>query len=185
MWTSKNTLINWFILISGSLINKVSAEQWNPGNFSIAPNNISVGANITSDFSLSHNDSGLLDISYLHLNPPEELVETYEQYNTAVSDGDFSSGMAAYFKLAAMITNHTKLITDIVNDKKYYNLYLTDEIVKAAEEYAIKHGNDTEAIELFEAYLGAKPNATNAVWCNLVSDGDNTTESFYLGSEPL
>lgn len=95
------------------------------------------------------------------------------------------SGMVAYFKLAAMITNHTKLITDIVDDKKYYNLHLTDEVVKAAEEYATQHGGDTEAIELFESYLEAKPNATNAFWCKIVSDGDNTTESFYLGSKPL
>lgn len=180
MWTSKNILLNWFILISGSLINKVLAEQWNPGNFSVAPNNMTVSANIISDFSLTHNDSGLLDISYFHFNPPEELVETYEQYNTAVSEGNFSSGMVGYFKLAAMITNHTELITDIVNDKKYYNLYVTDEVVKAAEEYATKHGGDTEAIELFEAYLGAKPNAnaTNAIWCN-------TFEPFYLGNKPL
>lgn len=96
--------------------------------------------------------------------------------------------MAAYFKLAAMITNHTKLITDIVNDKKYYNLYLTDEIVKAAEEYAMKHGNDTEAIELFEAYLEAKPNnasSHNAIWCKVDLDCGNTTEALYLGNKPM
>lgn len=38
--------------------------------------------------------------------------------------------MAAFFKLAAMITNHTKLITDIVVDKKYYDLYATDDLLK-------------------------------------------------------
>lgn len=176
MWNSKNALINWFILISGCLINKVSAEQWNPGNLSDASNNMTVSANIKSDFSLTHNDSCLLDISYFHFNPPQELVETYDRYNTAVSEGDLSSGMAAYFKLAAMITNHTKLITDIVDDKKYYNLYLTDEVVKAAEEYATKHGGDAEAIELFEAYLEAKPNPNATVWFDMDLDGDNTTE---------
>lgn len=149
------------MLILGAAIYRVPAEQLDPLDAGAVVNNLTVSANIKKDFSVADNDNLLMDISYFYDKPSEELVETYEQYNTAVSEGNTASGMAAYFKLASIITDHTELIADIVNDKDYYNLYVTDEIVKAAATHAYKRDEgNAEAFELFDAYLGAESNAT-------------------------